>query len=237
MHYRFLLTLGLMLAHFTSGIAQESGEKNETVRFTVWGDWAGKDLFVKVPGAEAKPDDGFLKLDLLDLGYSAAIPFRRSAPIQLCTRLDQDGETLWQPLLTITIPDGIREPLVMIFPNGEGAARHRIFDLHASEFPYGDYQLVNLTELRLFAKLDETGILLGPGATGHFKGTGEASLNVWLRVAAEGVDKNAHVVYSSMMRNRSDKRMFMFFHSNDDSRGVPIAVRTLVDFAPQTPEP
>ena len=62
-------------------------------------------------------------------------------------------------------------------------------------------------------------------------GTSEVS-----SVAAEGLDKNSYVVYSSMMRNRSDKRMFMFFHPDESSPDKPISVRTLVDFEPQATE-
>jgi hypothetical protein len=228
-----LCVAGLLLAAITVGHAQESAEKTATARFTVWGDWKGKDLYVKKPGTSSNADEGYVKLDLLDLGYSTAVPYLRSKPIELCTELEKDGETLWQPLITVSIPAGTREPLVMIFPNGESGAGYKVYDLDPSVFPYGSYQLVNLTKVRLFARLDETGMLLQPGEHGHFKGTGQSTLNVWLRVAAEGLDKNSYVVYSSMMRNRSDKRMFMFFHPSDTSPDTPIAVRTLVDFAPQ----
>lgn len=239
MKLRFLLksvlaTLGLFLTIGGTAHARgESGENRPVARFTVWGEWLGKNLYIKLPEGSRKSDEGFLKLDLLDLGYSAEVPFRRALPIELCARIEKDGETIWQPLLKVSIPGEIREPLVMIFPNGDDEATSRVFDLHRSVFPFGSYQLVNLTELRMMAKFDETGIMLPPGGRGHFKGTGQSSFNVWLRVAAEGLDKNSYVVYSSMMKNRSDKRMFMFFHTSDASPDMPIAVRTLVDFEPQ----
>lgn len=237
-----LPALGLFLALGAPVHAQESEEKTAMARFTVWGDWTGKDLYIKKPGSSSTADDGFLKLDLLDLGYSAAIPFCRANPIELSTPLEKDGETIWQTLLTVTIPAGIREPLVMIFPNGNGGGgpRSRVFELHPSVFPYGDYQLVNLSTVPLYAKLDDTVLNLPAGASGHFKGTGKTKLNVWLRVAAEDLEKKSHIVYSSMMRNRSDKRMFMFFHSRDTSSDTatdsPVSVRSLVDFAPQKTE-
>lgn len=231
-----LLALGLLLSLTAIGHSQESSGKTAKARFTVWGDWTGKDLYIKRPGSSSDPEDDFLKLDLLDLGYSAAVPFRRANPIELCTALEKDEKTIYQPLLKVSIPGEIREPLVMIFPNGKGGARFSVFDLHPSAFPYGGYQLVNLSKVPLLAKLDEAGIKLRPGASGHFKGTGKPKQNVWLRVAAEDADKNAKVVYSSMMRNRSDKRMFMFFHPSDSSPGAPVAVRTLVDFAPPAAE-
>lgn len=56
-----------------------------------------------------------------------------------------------------------------------------------------------------------------------------------LVLAAEYADKNAKIIYSSMMRNREDKRMFMFFHSTEPSPDTPVLVRTLADFA-QAPE-
>lgn len=233
-----LLAIGLLLAIGAPGHAQESEKKSPTARFTVWGDWLGKELYVKRPGSSPKEDDGFLKLDLLDLGYSAAVPFLRASPIELCTRLEKDGETIWHPLITVTIPAEIREPLVLIIPNGNDEARYAVYDLHPSVFPYGDYQIVNLSKMHLFAKLDETALRLNPGTSSYFKGGDKSKMNVWLRVAAEDSEKNAKVVYSSMMRNRSDKRMFMFFNSANATPDAPISVRTLVDFAPsQNPEP
>jgi hypothetical protein len=229
-----LCTLGL-LAAATAGRAQESDENRPTARFTVWGDWAGKDLYVENPGASSGKDERYIKLDLLDLGYSAEIPFTRGKPIALCAQLEMDGETLWQPLIEVKVPPAVREPLVMIFPEDEGTTRYKVYDLDPSTFPFGSYQLVNLTKVRLFAKLDETGILLEPGGHGHFKELGPSKLNVWLRVAAEGQDRNGHIIYSSMMKNRKDKRMFMFFHPSESSPDAPFAARTLVDFAPSEP--
>lgn len=232
----FLLALGMLLAIPASSLAQETKEKPAMVRFTVWGDWTDKDLYIKRPGASSKPDEGYIKLDLLNLGYSTAVPFLRSSPLELCNQLEKDGKTLWQPLITVTIPAGVREPLVMIFPDGKGGARFSVFDLDSSVFPYGGYQLVNLSKLPILAKLDEAVIRIEPGASGHFKGSGKTQQNVWLRLAAEYADKNAKVIYSSMMRNRDDKRMFMFFHSTDDSPDTPVSVRTLVDFAQAPPQ-
>ncbi len=233
-----LLALGLFQAMGIPCHAQEEPEKKSAmVRFTVWGDWQGKDLYIKGPDSSSGADGGFIKIDLLDLGYSSGMPYQRTKPIELCTPVEKEEETIWQPLITVAIPADIREPLVMIFPKKDGEASHRVFDLNPSVFPYGGYQLVNLTEVRLFAKLDETGLMLGPGESGQFKGNGDSRLNVWLRVAAEGLDKNSYVIYSSMMRNRSDKRMFMFFHRSDSSPDTPVAVRTLVDYAPQKTTP
>ncbi len=232
-----LLCLGLLTLSAAPGQDGESPEKSAVVRFTVWGEWGGNDLYIKRPGSSSKPDDGFLKVDLLDLGYSASMPFRRAEPIQLCTPIEKEGETIWQPLVTVSIPAEIREPLVMIFPGENGAVRCKVFDLHPSAFPYGDYQLVNLSKRSLLAKLDETVLTLRPGAGGQFKGAGKTSLNVWLRVAAEREDKTGQIVYSSMMRNRRDKRMFMVFHSTDSIQDAPVSVRTLVDFAPPVTPP
>jgi hypothetical protein len=231
-----LLLFGLLAGTLGSAPAQTRKSEGPTARFTVWGSWEGQELFVENPKS-SRNGEHHLKLDLLDLGYSAEIPFERSEPIELCTRLEQDGETLWQPLIRVTVPIGIRDPLVMIFPGEEEASpSYQVFDLDPSVFPYGSYQLVNLTKVRLFAKLDETGILLPPGEQGQFEPEGSSKLNVWLRVAAEDREKNGRIIYSSMMKNRPDKRMFMFFHPSDPSAENPFAVRTLVDFAPARPD-
>lgn len=228
---RMVLALGLLLAFLSPAPAQETGDKPSMVRFTVWGDWKGKDLHIRRAETASKTDDGFIKLELLDLGYSSAVPFRRGNPLELCTPLEKDGKTIWQPVITVTIPDGIREPLVMIFPQENGEASARVFDLHSSAFPYGGYQLVNLSKVQLLARLDDAIIRVEPGTSGQFKGSSDGSKNVWLRLAVEHTDKSAKVIYSSMMKNRSDKRMFLFFHTTDASPETPIAVRTLVDFA------
>lgn len=235
-----LLAFGLFLALLVPCLAQEPEGKTAIARFTVWGDWNGKELYIKKPGSSSKKDEDFIKLDLLNLGYSAAVPFHQAKPFELCTPLEKDGETIWQPLITVTIPAGIREPLVMIFPEGSAGPRFRVFELHPSVFPYGDYQLVNLSKVPLYAKLDETVLNLPQDGSGQFKGVGKTNMNVWLRVAAEDLEKKSHIVYSSMMRNRGDKRMFMFFHPRDTSADTmlesPVSVKTLVDFAPQKPE-
>lgn len=229
--FKPLLALSLLLALVVPLRAQETGEKTAMVRFTVWGDWIGKELHIKKPGTTSNKDDDFIKLDLLNLGYSAGVPFRRSKPLELCTRMEKEGETLWQPLITVAIPAEIREPLVMIFPDDQGGARTTVFDLDPAVFPYGCYQLVNLSKLPILAKLDDAVIRIEPGKSGQFKGGGETKKNVWLRLAAEYTDKNAKVIYSSMMRNRDDKRMFMFFHSTEANPDTPVSVKTLVDFA------
>ena len=233
-----LLVLGILLVPFLAALAQDGGEpeaEKSIARFTTWGNWEGKELYVKTPKASGKPDEAYVKLDLLDLGYSAEVPFLRAQPLELCTPIEKDGETIWQPVLTIAIPADIRQPLVMVMPKGN--PKFRIFELDPAAFPFGSYQIVNLTDMRLFAKLDDNGLLLVPGAHGHFKGTAQSTLNVWLRVAAEKPDKNAQVVYSSMMRNRSDKRMFMFFSAPKGEPDAEVAVRTLVDFAPLPAQP
>jgi hypothetical protein len=237
-----LLILGSLLAPCVPAFAQDSVDKKPVVRFTVWGNWSDKVLHIKHPDPSRKPEEEYVKIDLLDLGYSAEIPFLRGKPIDLCTPVEKDGKTVWETLITVNIPAGIREPLVLIFPKGDGeeSARYRVFELHPSVFPFGDYQLVNLSTVPLYAKLDETVLNLPAGESGHFKGSGQKQLNVWLRVAAEDLEKNTHIVFSSMMRNRIDKRMFMFFYPPDENSDTPtdakIAVRTLVDFAPQEAE-
>lgn len=233
-----ILLVCIHIGHAQVVVADENAESSQSMaRFTTWGNWEGKELFIKRPGKSLKPEEAYVKLDLLDLGYSAEVPFIRAEPLQLCTPIQKEGETKWEPILSIPIPADIRQPLVMLMPKGKAEAHYKIYDLDPATFPFGSYQIVNLTDMRLFAKLDDTGLLLVPGAHGHFKGTARSTLNVWLRVAAEKPDKNARVVYSSMMRNRRDKRMFMFFNAPKGDPNAEVAVRTLVDFAPLPAQP
>ncbi|MFM7181961.1 MAG: hypothetical protein ACKO2G_10925 [Verrucomicrobiales bacterium] len=226
-----------VLCHVSIGQAQEAPEKKPVARFTVWGNWSGKEFYIRDPEKPDKAKDAFIKVDLLDLGYSAEVAFSRAQPIELCTPEQVEGETIWQPVIKVAIPADIRQPLVMIMPDEKAEPGIKIYDLDPATFPYGSYQIINMTEMRLFAKLDDTGLLLKPGEHGHFKGTAQSTLNVWLRVAAEKPDKDAQVVYSSMMKNRNDKRMFMFFSTPKDDPDAEVAVRTLVDFAPLPAQP
>ena len=206
--------------------------KGASVRLCVWGDWKGKELFIKKIKRSDSSEEKYLKVDLLNMGYSPIISFNRKKLLKLCSREEIDGELVFRPFLQIKIPSTIKVPLVLLFPDKKGGATYRIFDLDPAKFPYGGYQIVNLSKLPLLAKLDKKGVKLKPGSAHQLKGGSKDGQKMWLRVVtASGKNKNK-LVYSSMLKNRKAKRMFLFFHPSNKKRGVSVGVKTLIDYVP-----
>ena len=203
----------------------KSSAKGPSVRFCVWGKWAGEELFIKSSGKIYK------KVDLLNMGYSPKYRYKKGEPLPLFVRKMVDGEAKFAPLMQIKIPATTKFPLVLIFPAEDNSTRYKVFDIHPSEFPYGGYQVVNLGKAPLLAQLDKKGVKVKPNKSVRLNGASKDGSNMWLRVAAQGANNKRKLVYSSMLKNRKAKRMFLFFYPQKDKRN-PIGVKTLVDFAP-----
>lgn len=218
-------------AQGSSSSTRQSSSKRPTVRFCVWGKWTGKEIFIKSSKGGSERDKKYLKLDLLNMGYSPKYPFKKGTPLYLFTHELVDEEMTYSPLLQVKVPPSTKSPLVLIFQNENGVARYKVFDIHPSEFQYGDYQFVNLSKAPLLAKLDKKSVKLNPNKSVILAGSTIDGSNMWLRVAAKKNSTETKLVYSSMLKNRKSKRMFIFFYPNDNIRN-PIGVKTLVDFAP-----
>lgn len=195
------------------------------MHFCVWGKWAGEELFVKSSSKK------YTKLELLDMGYSPKYSFKKGAPLPIYIREVVEGEASFVPLMQIKVPATTKSPLVLIFPAEDNSTRYQVFDIHPSVFPYGGYQVVNLGKVPLLAQLDKKGVQVNPDKSVKLNGSQEDGANMWLRVAAKGANNQTKLVYSSMLKNRKAKRMFLFFYPQKDQKN-PIGVKTLVDFSP-----
>lgn len=245
-NWMLLLGAGVWLSTGNGGIAQDTApiagdpapQEKETagpkVRFAVWGDWKGKELYVKraspVPGKESP----YLKLDLLNLAYSPEIPFKRSEALALCVKEGAEDAPVFRPVMNVAIPLAIRSPLVLVFPDEKGGASFRFFDLDPAAFPYGGYQIVNLSKVPLLARLDEKEVRIDSGMAKLMSGAGEPEKNMWLRVAMPGENNASKLIYSAMLKNRNGKRMFLFFHPSGSGADSTVSVKTLVDFVQES---
>ncbi|QQL44871.1 hypothetical protein [Sulfuriroseicoccus oceanibius] len=213
-----------------AAVGGEVVAKGPGVRFSVWGNWQGQELFIRNGRGKGTSPDDFFKLELLDMGYSPVLPFSRKAGLALFTQREaEDGTIEFIKMMDIRVPGDVKQPLVLLFPSEKGSPGCRVFDLAPDAFPYGGYQMVNLSKVPLIAKLDDKQQLLRPGGAKRFKGAVEDGQNVWLRVAAKGEDGNPKLVYSSMLKNRQAKRMFLFFYPEETGK---MGVKALVDFQP-----
>jgi len=210
-----------------------SKPKNSAVaRLCVWGDWKGKELYIQKLKRNKNSRSKYLKVELLNLGYSPEITYRKGKGIVLCTRVVVEEKEEFHPLLKIKIPAQIKSPLVLLFPNKKGGASYQIFDLDASAFGYGGYQIVNLSKAPLIVKLDNKTLKIKAGLSKQIKGARKDGQTMWLRVARKTSNNKLKLVYSAMLKNRKAKRMFLFFYSESKAKGGGIGVKTLIDYKP-----
>lgn len=216
-----------LLACLWDGLAHakdkpEGAHGGPAFKVSSWGNWSGPELFVKTAGK-------WERLELLDMGYAKSFGFPRDQPLVFCSRQQTAKGESYVPEVTIAIPQGCREPLVLLVPVAKVPQAY-VVDLCQQAFPWGSYQFVNFTGAKLAGMVASTQFVLDPGKS-HcvnpaMTGNGRMAIQVKAQVA------NAwETVYSNMVINRPTKRMLVFFHPTPGTPGGgAIETRCLVDF-------
>lgn len=191
-----------------------------------WGDWKGPELFVK---QEAK----WKLLEIMDLGYSAELTYKRSEPVVIVRKVMTEKGEQYVPFISVAIPEACRKPLIMLVPDPKVGARTMVVDLDPKEFPWGSYKFVNFTGAKLDGLVNRTGFHVEPGGLYMFNPGKDENTRLAIQVKAMKGDQS-ELVYSNMVINRPSKRMLVFFHpSTDAAGGASIDTRCLVDFRQQ----
>lgn len=193
-------------------------------KISSWGEWKGPDLFVKQASH-------WKKIDLLDLGYTESLPFRRDEPVVLARLTQTDkGQDSYLPFLSVPIAANCKEPLILLVADDKGGARAMVVDLNPKEFPWGSYKFVNFTQSPLVGLVNESLFRLEPGKTSMIDPKKEANARLAIQVKTDKGDAS-EMIYSNMVINRPSKRMILFFHPQANGSGQPrIESRCLVDF-------
>jgi len=79
--------------------------------------------------------------------------------------LDKKGKPVvaWTPYTTIPLRPEDTDICAILFDDGRGGARSKLFDFRPSVFPYGSLQIVNLSKKTLTCELDKRTMSVAPG--------------------------------------------------------------------------
>lgn len=202
--------------------ANATEERGPHFRVTSMGKWAGPELFVRIK-------DKWQPLELLDMAYSAPMPFSRQEPVAFARKGTAGDE--YVPVLSVSIPKDCLSPMILMQASKDGKIQHHLSDIDPANFPYGSYKLVNFTRFPLAAQFGDKRFSLGPAGV-QLVSPDPGKTAPYPILIREGQDKEKwKTVYSNMVINRPSKRMFLFLYPVDDGSGTSTAnVRCLVDF-------
>jgi hypothetical protein len=164
------------------------------------------------------------------MSYSNGYHYKVGEPIKFYIKTSNEDEP-YKLILSTSIPSDVRDPLVFLTINKE-KVDHMVYDLDDKKFPFGSYKIVNFTTINLLVNFDDKKFSLKPKSTQFVNPSKNGQQKaVQCRVAIENKGE-IKMVYSSMLMNRPQKRMIMFFYLTKDEVGRPaIKCRSLVDFA------
>lgn len=217
-----LLTCGLASA---VGESPENGAESKGLGFKIssWGEWKGPELFVK-------NDSNWKKIELLDLGYTESLPFKRGEPVILVRKTQTDKGEQYLPYLTVPIAANCLQPLLILIADGKGGAKSMVVDLDPKNFPWGSYKFVNFSQAHLAGMVNQTLFKLEPGKDYMFDPKKSENNRLAIQVKTNN-GETSEIIYSNMVINRPSKRMILFFHPSAGTSGeVKIESRCLVDF-------
>ena len=207
--------------------SNQKKKSGPTFRIACWSAWTKSDLYI------GKSKKKMVKVDIFDMSYSKKYPYTSGQPLRFYKKNQEatGKENPYTLAMSVNIPASCKKPLVMLVLGEEGV-RHMVYDLDAKKFPYGTYKVVNFTSVNLLTIMGGDSFSLKPKCN-HFVKLKSRKKNkaVQCRVAVKS-NGEVKLVYSSMMMNRSDKRMLLFFYPSKDEGGrMTVKCRSLVDFS------
>lgn len=214
--------------------AQDKPAKGPSFRIACWSEWTKDELFIRLPRKVKGDEDGkgkgkMLKLEILDMSYSPSYPYTPGEPLLFFKKTDDEKEP-YAPELKVLIPNSYKDPLVMLML-GKEKTTHFVYDLNTKNFPFGSYKVINFSSVDLFTELAGKRFALKPKSSHMVNLSLKEKKAIQCKVAVKQNGK-AKLVYSSMLMNRPNKRMLMFFFPTKDEAGrSTIKCRSLVDFA------
>lgn len=232
----YLLICCVILSFVSSSHAQtRPGRDSHTIRpantFRIVSstDWTGNDLYILSP--KKKGNDSMIQLKIYDMSYSKYYPYKKGAPVSFFTKTN-DPETPYTLLFKVAIPPTNKMPLIFV-TRTKSKVHSRLFDIHPSTFPYGSYQMVNLTNKGLIAQFGGNRYSVKPNNSKSVRIKQARKGKAVSCKVARSEDGETKLIYSNIMMNKTNKRLLMFFYPDKDRRGRDtVQCKSLVDFAP-----
>jgi hypothetical protein len=208
-------------------LGDTDGEKGKTFRATLFGTWEGYDLYTR------KKTD-FLPLKPARSSYTKRLPYRGDSIVLYKKEVSEEGEEIYPVALTVPVPAGLSEPLMILaWDREEEHPVAKLIEFSPREFPYGTYQVVNLSKYELAGTIrDKTNrIRCQPGESRlvsfDIKSGERAPIVFYAKIEGE-----VRKVFGSICIHRERKRSIFLMYPETDKLGrVVFQSSVIVDVA------
>ena len=179
------------------------------------------------------------KLAIVDAKSSVTIeamhPSKRTKPyqvaagdkpvvIQALDKTDKDGKPAASLIL---IPQGTKQPLLLLLPDEKAATGLRLFviDDDTADFPWGGIRFINASAKKLAFVFEKKTVVLPASWTPVSVNPGGVSRNMETQLFI--VDQPTVPIYSAIWEQQQDVRMLIFLVPGDDPRLGPVAMKMI----------
>ena len=179
------------------------------------------------------------KLAIVDAKGSVTIeamhPSKRTKPyhvtaddkpvvIQALDKTDKDGKPAASQIL---IPQGTKQPLLLLLPDEKAATglRLHVIDDDTADFPWGGIRFVNSSGKKLAFVFEKKTVVLPASWTPVSVNPGGANRNMETKLFL--YDQPAVPIYSAIWEQQQDVRMLIFIVAGGDPRLGPVAMKMI----------
>lgn len=229
-----LLQIFIVCAVSASGIAFAGSQIAELspgqgFRVTLFSNWEGPDLYVRY-------DQNYEPLRAYRSAYTRVFPFPEEGVIALYAKVDlENNKESYQPIFQVQVPETIAEPMLLLFWDANNQrAGGKIIEFSPGKFPYGSYQIVNISDSPLYGYIGAKENLYTCKERGgtyisdfRFKQGDKIPIKSYIRQESASYS----VVFSTLTIHREKKRVILFLIGKRNNEGRLIYhSQSLVDY-------
>ncbi|MCX6878940.1 MAG: hypothetical protein NTW21_34790 [Verrucomicrobia bacterium] len=144
--------------------------------------------------------------------------------IQALDKTDKDGKPAASQIL---IPQGTKQPLLLLLPDEKSATglRLHVIDDDTTDFPWGGIRFINASGKKLAFVFEKKSVILPVSWTPVSVNPGGVSRNMETQLFI--FDQPAVPIYSAIWEQQQDVRMLIFIVAGKDPRLGPVAMKMI----------
>lgn len=230
--FRKVLLCAIWVSSSICAFAQEADdeeEKGKTYRASLFGDWGGYELFTKQKSE-------YLPVRPARSSYTGHIRYTDDSIVLYKKSVSEEGEEIYLAALSVNVPAGIIEPLMILaWDHTNMKPTGKVIEFSPRKFPYGTYQIVNLSKFQLGGHIGEetNRILCKPGqsqlASFDIENGEAAPIVFYTRI-----DGETKKVFGSITIHRNRKRsVFLMYPQTNKLGRLVFQSSVIVDIAKQ----
>jgi len=204
----------------------QTATENFHIRLLAWNEEQPQPLYVQTDA------ENFELLDLRSNRRSPRYDLNSAREVRIFTDgVDPEGNPIKVPVSKIPVPEGIREPLVILFARAGGEKPEyvgMVVEDGEESFPFGSYRLINFSPFPVVFELDGTAHSLSPRETALAKPDLNERVNIPVRVLTR-IDGEPRLIRQTLWRHEPDQRMLVFILKSQDPQRGDLLLRTIVE--------